>query len=424
MEISNKLNQELLNLVRIASKKDFKLNYMTVANMLQEHNFSLDNFAEIIRFFAKENIEIKFNDIDDEEFDENIISERMKPFDQTKIDISMKPMTLDLIITRLSNDEINLMPGFQRKSGLWNEKQKSRLIESLILRIPLPAFYFDGTNDEEWLIIDGLQRLTAIKEFFVDKSLKLEELEFLTDYEGCYLDDLPRTYIRRMIETQIIAYKINPGTPTSVKYNIFKRINTSGLELEAQEIRHALFQGNATRFLQKLAESENFLLATGGSVKSERMLDREWVLRFIAFRQLGVEKYNEPVDDFLNETMELLNKYNDQELAQLKEGFNTAMKLSYEVFGDKAFRKVFAKDLRRNPINVALFETWSVTFSLLNTQQVNIIKENKDRLFDRFILEMNENRTFAYQDLNSAKKHAIINRFDNVAKIVNEVLFI
>jgi hypothetical protein len=194
------------------------------------------------------------------------------------------------------------------------------------------------------------------------------------------------------------------------------------LELEPQEIRHALFQGNATKFLKKLAESEAFRLATGESIKSDRMLDREFVLRFIAFRQLGIENFVEGMDHFLNQAMELLNQYDDQELVDLENKFALAMNLAREVFGDKAFRKVFSKNNRRNPINIALFETWSVIFSLLETKDIRKLQDNKSKLFDRFKSEMDTNTTFATQDLNSAKKHAIAHRYEMIRKIVREVI--
>ena len=147
--------------------------------------------------------------------EEGVYTELIKPYDTTKIDISPKPLSLDMILARLENDEIDLMPDFQRKGGLWKGIQKSQLIESLLLRIPLPAFYFDGSSNNRWIVIDGLQRLTALKEFFVDKTLKLSGLEFLTDLNGIDVEDMPRAYMRRMKETQIITYIINPGAPVN-----------------------------------------------------------------------------------------------------------------------------------------------------------------------------------------------------------------
>lgn len=418
MGISDKLRSELDTLVQIAQKRDYRLNFVTVINIMQEHSYPLDEMHDIIQYFSHQDVEVIFDDVEMDELDISSIV----PFDQTKIDISMKPLTLDLIINRLRNDEIDLMPDFQRKAGLWDSNKKSRLIESLILRIPLPAFYFDGSDDGKWLIIDGLQRLTAIKEFFLDDSLKLSGLEFLGDYEGCTIKDLPRTYSRRMMETQLVTYVINPGTPKDVKYNIFKRINTSGLELELQEIRHALFQGKATKVLKEWSEHGSFLQATDKSIKSERMLDREFVLRHLAFRQIGYENYEGKMDEYLNKMMDILNGYDDELIEQLKQNFIMAMELSFEIFGDRAFRKIFSGNNRKNRINVGLFDAWSVVLSMLSQNDVVKIKANKGLLYGMFIQEMEDNEPFATQYLNSATKHAIISRFEVINKMVNEVL--
>ena len=122
----------------------------------------------------------------------------MRRFDPSKIDITMKPLTLDLLLKRIQNDEIEFDTSFQRKAGLWDKRQKSQLIESIFLRIPLPAFYFDASDDGNWLIIDGLQRVSALREFVVEKTLELEEMEFFPELNRCGYDELPRAFQRRI----------------------------------------------------------------------------------------------------------------------------------------------------------------------------------------------------------------------------------
>jgi hypothetical protein bfra3_05782 len=294
----------------------------------------------------------------------------------------MDKLNLDSLIKRIKNNELEFEATFQRKAGLWGIVQKSQLIESILLKIPLPAFYFDATNDDKWLIIDGLQRISTIKEFVVEDKLKLNGLEFMTDLEGKTFSQLPRSLQRRIEEANINAYLINPATPKNVKYNIFKRINTGGLVLEAQEIRNALFQGQATNFLSKMSKTKEFLIATDYSIKSDRMLDCEFCLRYVSFTNL-FDKYSGNMDTFLSEGMEYLQNINEAELNNILFKFKETMSISYKIFEKNCFRKVF-NDERRRPINKALFEAISVVIFNSSNEQINNYLAHKEKIKDNF----------------------------------------
>src|SRR6266478_137560 len=96
-----------------------------------------------------------------------------EPFDPTLIRVEPRPSTVDLLLSRIKLEEIDLSPAFQRHDGIWNDGAQSRLIESLLIRIPLPAFYLDATDEEKWVVVDGLQRLSTLKRFVIDKKLRL-----------------------------------------------------------------------------------------------------------------------------------------------------------------------------------------------------------------------------------------------------------
>jgi hypothetical protein len=421
--ISNKAKTELDKIINIANT--YREGSIS-ESMFYDIVYSLKEKDEQIPFYKEylsENyISIVSGEEDVEDLDEQVDdSVLIKPYDTANIDISPKPLSLDTIIARLENDEIDLMPDFQRKAGLWTKKQKSQLIESLILRIPLPAFYFDGSYNDKWIVIDGLQRLTALKEFFVDKTLRLSELEFLKDLQGTCIDDMPRAYIRRMNETQIITYIINPGAPINLKYNIFKRINTGGLSLEPQEIRHALYQGFASDYLKKLSNLEVFKRATGYSIKTDRMLDREFVLRFIAFYEIDEDHYRGSIELFLNSAMEYLNKsYNQIYASNVECLFAKVLQTCEQIFGKFAFRKMPDKEKRR-PISKALFETWTTILARLSLDELNYLVLNKELLLNKYIIMFNEDREFL-DSLNSAKISSIKKRFDKIEELINEVL--
>ena len=119
----------------------------------------------------------------------------VEPFNPEDIDVVTRSMTVDLILSRIGSGMIDLQPDFQRRWGIWDSKRKSRLIESLLLRIPLPVFYAAEDEDEKWEIVDGIQRLSTITQFIepatIDrKAFKLSELEYLKEYNGKNFADL------------------------------------------------------------------------------------------------------------------------------------------------------------------------------------------------------------------------------------------
>lgn len=424
---NDKTQEEIERLIEIGKKyRDSVLSESLLSDVLQSLKNDPETMEKTKKFLLSQGIEVVPSLFDVEEMEDDVSTEgnnQIKPYDPSQIDISPKNQSLDLLLTRVENDEIDLMPDFQRKAGLWAPKQKSQLIESLILRIPLPAFYFDGTDNDKWIVIDGLQRLTALKEFFIDKTLRLTGLEFLKDLEGLSCDDMPKVYLRRMKETQVICYIINPGAPINLKYNIFKRINTGGLHLEPQEIRHALYQGYATDYLKKLSDNDTFKRVTGYSVPTDRMMDREFVLRFIAFYELGVEKYDGIVDDFLNNAMALINKKykNDTAYADaVEQKFSLVLETSEKIFGRYAFRRMPDKEKRRT-MSKALFETWTTVLAKRSKEELNELVVNRKHLEEKYMPMFTEDEEF-YNSIGSGKIYSVRKRFDKIEKLVTEVL--
>ncbi|AFZ55962.1 DUF262 domain-containing protein [Anabaena cylindrica FACHB-243] len=355
---------------------------------------------------------------DDFNFEQEDEDENLEPFDPTKIRVKTKPMTMDLLLKRIEYDEIDLAPDFQRQSDIWTLKAKSRLIESLLIRIPLPAFYIDATNDDKWIIIDGLQRISTFKSFILDKALKLTGLQFLTDLEKNKYDDLPRHYQRRIDETELTVYLIEPGTPSEVKYNIFERVNTGGLPLNPQELRQAMNPGQAIKILKKLANLPEFeRVTTLSKKKKQRMDDHEFILGFIAFTLNNYEEY--PVRKgrkyFLHEAMKQLNKIDSNLTDKIVNNFTITMKTAYNIFGDSAFRKS-----QRSPVNKSLFEAWSVSFSKLNSQEIDILINHKEILKEKFIEKMQKDNDFNKSISQAASK--VKYRFEQINQIVQEVL--
>ena len=328
-----------------------------------------------------------------DETEDTLSEERIeKPYDPTKIKVDPTPMTIFQVMRKVEMKEINLQPKFQR-NVVWDDVRQSRLIESILIRIPLPSFYLDAKDDNEWLVVDGLQRLWTLDRFYNRKDLRLQNLEFLgAQLNGKNFDELPRNFQRQIEETHLNLYVIKPDTPPEVKFAIFYRINTGGMVLSAQEIRHCLFQGTATELLIKLADSKEFIAATTGSINTKRMDDRECVLRYSAFHLKPYSEYKESdFNKFLSSAMESINKMQPNEIEALENSFLRAMRISQGVFGQYAFRKMYGRQYAKNPINKSLFEVWSVCLERFNG---NKLLKNKDKIIDSFIEKMNNDDVY------------------------------
>ncbi len=346
------------------------------------------------------------------------------PFDPTKIDIDTKNPVVDLIMKRIERKEIDLNPDFQRHSGIWERKRKSRLIESLLLRIPIPVFYMAADKEDKWQVVDGLQRLDTLKDFVLDRTLRLHGLEYLNQFEGQLYNDLPRSMQRRIDETQLSCHVIQPGTPPEVMFNVFKRINTGGKPLSPQEIRHALNPGRARQFINELATDQDFLKATNNSVGLTRMADRECVLRFIAFHLQPLEEYKGNLDAFLVNAMgSLNNNMSEEQLASLNDDFRRAMRFAAALFGTEAFRKPPKKGIeRKSPINKPLFESWSVNLARVDESQGQRLIDRRKNVQDRFNDLMEEDRFVESISIGTQWNDRVATRFERIKKLLQEVL--
>lgn len=319
-----------------------------IADTEQElrHRFEELLFEETMKIAIEEE-----NGFDGAEESENGNTEKFNPYNPKLIRVDTKPFSIGQIYSMISVGDLDLSPDFQR-GFVWNDiTRKSRLIESLLLRIPLPVFYF--AQDEEGLfqVVDGVQRLTVIKSF-LNNEFKLKNLEYLSECEGKWYknESLPKDfslsgmYTRRIEQTQLYINVIDPQTPGKVKYDIFKRINTGGKALNNQEIRNCLANTRTREFLHSLSRSDEFLKATRGSVSPVRMADEELILRFIAFYLIDeglsdIQEYKGGMDELLDETVTSLNSADRSMLETLRENFFNSMVNAYKIFGDFAFRK-------------------------------------------------------------------------------------
>ena len=349
------------------------------------------------------------------------------PFDPTQIQMVSKVQSVYNILSRVEHNEITTPP-YQRGSSIWTDDTKSRLIESLLVRIPIPVFYIDASEENDWKIVDGLQRISALKEFVIDKTLVLSGLEYITELNGYKFDDLNRTFQRRILETDVTVLFINPGTPEEVKYNIFKRINTGGLPLSDQEIRHALNNGKngkATMCLDKTVRELDFP-ATWNNKKdaNERMELNELVLRGLGSWFVEDDAiYYSDINNYLTESMRAINSSSNEDIEVKIDDFSNAYETVMKIFGELAFKKIKLKEngsYSKPRVNKNIYEAWVYCLNKVSkVDRENLIK-NKEIVIKKFS-ELLLNRQFSWA-VNSRKPETMLYRNNEILKLIKEVV--
>ncbi len=343
-------------------------------------------------------------------------------FDPTKIQMESRVQSVYALISRVEHGEIST-PTYQRGS-VWTDETKSRLIESLIVKIPIPIFYLDATNEDDWKIVDGLQRITTLKEFIIDKSLKLTGLEYIDDLEGCNFDELPRTFQRRILETDVTVLFINPGTPENVKYNIFKRINTGGMPLSDQEIRHALNNGKATDCLESIVSALNFKTTWRGKNSNDRMELNELVLR--AFGSWFVDEkfiYEVDINSYLVESMKSINDTDENILLEKVHDFYDSYSTILNIFESLAFRKIkMNKDgtYTKPRVNKNIYEAWMFCLRDLSKQHRQKLIKKKSLVVDSFA-DLLTKKQFGWA-VNSRKQDTMQYRNNELMEMIERVI--
>jgi len=366
---------------------------------------------------------------------------QVKPWDPSKIRITTKNFSLRDVVDQIAEKEIDLSPDFQR-DYVWKQRQRTRLVESILLGIPLPAFYFNQSRDGTYQVVDGVQRLSTISLFMKDIHILDElDLEYLRSLHGRKYSQLDPAELRRFRSTQIVVHVIEAQTPDDVKYDIFSRVNTSGSPLSPQEIRHAMSKAKSRAFLKDLSELPEFDSATGGHYwrrdaeaengrvrDSGRMTNRELALRFCAFRDYSDEEYrrHSSLDAFLVEYTRRLDAnsvsaapISDTELYRLRADFERAMNNAHLVLGKAAFRRWPIGQNRRGPINRAVFESQAIA---LADYQLAQLLPRKDKIVSAFRAAFDDQIYARSVTVGTGDPTAVQRRLTRTKAILAEVL--
>lgn len=296
-------------------------------------------------------------DGDPEGFDQ--ISESWGDYAVDDITIRSENRTVHEINRRIKKGTFLLNPEFQR-DFVWPKDKQSKLIESVIMRIPLPAIYLAENSKGKMVVVDGLQRLTTFRCYLKDElKLKLPDRKELN---GKKFSELPAKYQNRVEDTNLIFYIIDSNAPERVRFDIFERVN-SGEPITRQQMRNSLYMGAATKFLHDEADTPLFHRATGNSLNRKKMRDREFVNRFCAFQILDLASYGGDMDQFLAECLVKMNDFDDITLEVLSNQFRRTLENNIIVFGKHAFRRHEPRQRYRSVLNASLWDVMSTGLS-------------------------------------------------------------
>jgi hypothetical protein len=317
---------------------------------------------------------------------------------------------VETILRRIEDKNLILRPDFQR-TGVWDNTKKSRLVESLLLNLPIPPCFLAEDENGSRVVVDGQQRLSSVDDFYHGRYA-LTGLQVLKDLNGKKWAELPpkldRKILQRVIRTLVISHHSNPG----IRFEIFERLNSGGEPLTEQEIRNATLRGEFNKLLNAIANSSEFLDSVRAKRPDPRLRHHELVLRFFAVRS-SVADYRPPLKMILSEYMRQNRDPNSETIQRLKDLFFNALQNARVVYGDEVFRRYRAKDGQlgfETAVSKAVFELEMVSLSYL---EAAIVKERAAEIKSAFMSLSVGNEAFS-ESLSRATDHRkrFYNRLD------------
>lgn len=325
--------------------------------------------------------------------------------------------TAEDVVRRIDNGRFVLDPDFQR-GFVWSTEKQSRLIESILMRIPLPVFYVAEDPKGRLIVVDGRQRLTTLQ-LFLNGKLRLD-LDDRPELHKKTFRDIEVRLQNRVEDCQLHFYIIDHAVPERARLDIFERVN-GGEVLTRQQMRNAIYNGKATLFLREEAESSLFVDATGNSLDKDKMQDREFINRYCSFSMFAIDTYRGDMDDWLARSLTELNKIDDASLQVMRDRLHISLRNNLTVFGKHAFRKHLQPGVSRSRLNASLFD---VMITGLADVGETVVAERAEALRQAFYARMKDQRfiqSITYGP-NSAKE--VRARFGIARAMFNEVFHV
>lgn len=275
---------------------------------------------------------------------------------------------------------LNLNPDWQR-NFVWDPRRSSKLIESILMDLPIPVIYLSQTDESTYEVIDGVQRLTSIFEFF-DNNFALTGMQSRQDLQGKKFQDLDKSAQNKLKNSTLRTFELAENTDKNILFIIFERLNTGGIALNEMEIRNCIYSGPLNNRIKELVKNPDFNTAIKGGRLSQRMADSALILRFLAFRHSNYKDCKN-LKKFLNDFMENYRFAKDAKLNEFEQSFKLSMKACKTVFGENAFRlRNENKGGWSQKINASIFQVIAVSLSYYDTHQITM---RADAIYEEYL---------------------------------------
>jgi hypothetical protein len=347
--------------------------------------------------------------------------EEALPGGSRKIYTDAKDHTIAVLADKAERGKLILQPEFQRMY-VWDAVRASRLVESVLLGIPLPVIYLNEEQDGTQNVIDGQQRLTSLFSYkrgkFPDGSVfKLKGLTTHTELIGLEYKDLPDELQERINDYAIRTILFRKESDHGLQYEIFERLNSGSMALSQQELRNCTLRGPLNEILKELAQDKDYNELLNVSEPEWRMWNVELVLRFVALESKGYLKYTAPMKRFMNGFMEEERTMRTLKADEVRKAFRNAVQITKSLFGKHAFRRYYvgtagAKNGKWEPkkFNLSLFDVCMVLFA---TADKNQVYRNLDALREGFIdLMVSDDEFITAIERSTSSTQALHKRFD------------
>ena len=350
---------------------------------------------------------------------EDAAAELFRDTTRDALRISKSDFTVSSIIDKINRGKVDLRPSYQREY-VWTVRTASKLIESLLLNIPVPTMFFHEVKSGKLEVVDGKQRLTSIwsfvqNEFPGGQAFKLSGLEVYHELNGKTFDELNETFQEIILDYPLNVHTISKTSQPDFVFEVFERLNMGATQLNEQELRNCIYQGAYTDLLEELTLNESFLFANRSKMPHLRMRDRELILRFFTMQRTTPSGFYLPAKSWLNEEMRENKDLLPKEATEMTELFEKTLKLSVDIFGDCAFRpakypeaskkgqKVTAEDVSGIFVR-EYFESGEISVALWDTITSSFAKMVRDENETKLALEIKDEIVAAWINLATSDK--------------------